>query len=178
MTELSLNATFKLVRTPLNALLRGFKIIFLSLYAHITADECYAWFHSNAASPAARNTEQVNISKDIVHGRIRTTNTAWPPDYKSTVITTRRQLAWYEMELNVHEIYIFMIYRCINNMSVVFYFSLTLYNIWILIKTVRKYVHWSICKTIQMLYHGKAATFRCMYITSTIFRLSGISLIT
>ena len=34
-----------------------------SLYAHITSDECHAWFHLNAASPAARNTEQVNITK-------------------------------------------------------------------------------------------------------------------
>ena len=54
-----------------------------------------AWFHLNAASPAARNTEQVNITKDLVHARIRITNTARPPDYKSTIITTRTQLAWY-----------------------------------------------------------------------------------
>ena len=62
-------------------------------------------FHLNAASPAARNTEQVTIAKKLVHGRIRSNNNARPPD-KSTVITTRPQLAWYEMELNVHEIYI------------------------------------------------------------------------
>ena len=54
----------------------SFKIIFLSLYAPITSDECHARFHLNAASPAARNTEQVNITKNLVHGRIRTTNTA------------------------------------------------------------------------------------------------------
>ena len=42
---------------------RLFKIIFLSLYAPITSDECHAWFHLNAASPAGRNTEQVNITK-------------------------------------------------------------------------------------------------------------------
>ena len=47
-----------------------------SLYAPITSDECHAWFHLNAASPAARNMEQVNITKNLVHGRIRTTNTA------------------------------------------------------------------------------------------------------
>ena len=41
-----------------------------------TSDECHAWFHLNAASPAARNAEQVNITKNLVHGRIRTTNTA------------------------------------------------------------------------------------------------------
>ena len=46
------------------------------------------------------------LQKNLVHGRIRTTNTARPPEYKSTVITTRPQLAWYEMELNVHKIYI------------------------------------------------------------------------
>ena len=45
-------------------------------------------------------------------------------------------------------------------------------------KNSKKYLHWSICKTIQMLYNVKAATCRYMYITSTMFRLSGISLIT
>ena len=40
------------------------KSIFLSLYAPITSYECHAWFHLNAASPAARNTEQVNITKN------------------------------------------------------------------------------------------------------------------
>ena len=50
----------KLVRTPLNVLLRSlFKTyITLSLYAPITSDECYAWFHLNAASPAERNTDK------------------------------------------------------------------------------------------------------------------------
>ena len=52
----------KLVRNPLNVSLRGFsKYLSLSLYAPITSDECHVWFHLNAASPAARNTEQVNI---------------------------------------------------------------------------------------------------------------------
>ena len=46
-----------------------------SLYAHITSDECHAWFHLTAASPAARITEQVNITKNLVHGRIRSINT-------------------------------------------------------------------------------------------------------
>ena len=36
--------------------------------------------------------------KNLAHGRIRTANTAPPKEYKSTVITTRPQLAWYEME--------------------------------------------------------------------------------
>ena len=71
--------------------------------------KCHARFHLNAASPAARNMEQVNITKNLVHGRIRTTNTGQPPDYKSTVITTRPQLAWYEMDLNVHGIYVYTI---------------------------------------------------------------------
>ena len=44
-------------------LLHGFKSIFVSVYAPITSDECHAWFHLNAASPAARNAEQVNITK-------------------------------------------------------------------------------------------------------------------
>ena len=42
---------------------------------------------------------------------IPTTITAQPPDYKSTIITTRSQLAWYEMELNVNEIYVYTIYK-------------------------------------------------------------------
>ena len=33
-----------------------------------------------------------------------------PHDYKSTVLTTRPQLAWYEIELNAHEIYKYKIY--------------------------------------------------------------------
>ena len=49
----------KLVRTPLNVYLTAFKSIFLSLYAPFTSDEFHAWFHLNADSPAARNTEQV-----------------------------------------------------------------------------------------------------------------------
>ena len=52
------------------------------------------------------------LQKNLVHGRIRTTNTARPPDYKSTVITTQLQLPWYEMDLNVHETYNFL--RSIN----------------------------------------------------------------
>ena len=44
----------------------AFKIIFFSLYAPITSDECHAWFHLNAASPAARNTEQVDITNNIL----------------------------------------------------------------------------------------------------------------
>ena len=51
------------------------------------------------------------LQKNLVHGRIRTTNTARSPDYKSTFITTRPQLAWYEIELNVHEIYNYTIYK-------------------------------------------------------------------
>ena len=56
--------TLKLVRTPLNVYFTAFKSIFLSLYAPITSYECHAWFHLNAASPAARNTEQMNITRN------------------------------------------------------------------------------------------------------------------
>ena len=93
-------ALLKLVRTPLNVLLRGFSnYISLSLYiyAPITSDECHALFYLNAASPAARNTEQVNITKNLVHGRIRTTNTARPskehgllPHHIARTLTARR----------------------------------------------------------------------------------------
>ena len=68
---------------------RSFLKIYFSVYAPVTFDECYAWFHLNAVSPAERNTEQVNITKNVVHGRIRTPKTARPPDYKSTDCTTR-----------------------------------------------------------------------------------------
>ena len=59
---------FKLVRTHLNVLLlRHFISNVLTIYAPITSDECHAWFHLNAVSPAGRNTEQVNITKKIVY---------------------------------------------------------------------------------------------------------------
>ena len=85
---LDADTALKLVRTPLNVYFTAFKSIFLSLYAPITSDECHAWFHSNAASPSARNTEQVNITKNLVHGRIRTTNTA-PLVFQRLPLTTR-----------------------------------------------------------------------------------------
>ena len=80
--------SLKLVRTPLNVYFTAFKSIFLSVYAPITSDECHAWFHLNAASAAARNTEQLNITKILVHGRIRTTHTA-SLDFKRVPLTTR-----------------------------------------------------------------------------------------
>ena len=46
---------------------RSFLKISLSLYTPITSDECHAWFHLNAASPAERDTEQVIITKNLVH---------------------------------------------------------------------------------------------------------------
>ena len=61
------------MRTPLNVYFTAFKSSFLSLYAHINLDECHAWFHLNAASPAVRNVEQVSLQKILIHGRIRTT---------------------------------------------------------------------------------------------------------
>ena len=63
--QVRFNILLKLVRTPLNVLLQGFwKYLSLSLYAPITSDEYHAWFHLNAASPAAMNTEQVNITEN------------------------------------------------------------------------------------------------------------------
>ena len=57
------NAPLKLVRTFFKRFtsLPFFKLSFF-LYAPITSEESHAWFHLNAASPAARNTEQVNIA--------------------------------------------------------------------------------------------------------------------
>ena len=52
-----------------------------------------------------------HYQKNLAHSRIRTTNSARPPDYKPTVITTRPQLAWYGMELNVCENYKYWIYK-------------------------------------------------------------------
>ena len=51
------------------------------------------------------------LQNNLVHGSIRSTNTARPHDFKFTVITTQPQIAWYEMELNVHEIYKYTIYK-------------------------------------------------------------------
>ena len=48
--------SFKLLTSPLLKL-------YFSLYAPITSDECHGWLHLNAASPAVRNTEKVNITK-------------------------------------------------------------------------------------------------------------------
>ena len=45
------------------------------------------------------------FTKNLIHCRFRTSNTTRPPDYKSTVLTTRLPITWYESELNVHEIY-------------------------------------------------------------------------
>ena len=82
-----------------------------SLYALITSDEWHAWFHLNAASPAARNTEQVNITKkNLVLGKIRTTNTARPPAYNSTIINARPQLDCYEWRILSMK-YIYTIYK-------------------------------------------------------------------
>ena len=49
--------------------------------------------------------------KNLVHVRIRTTDPTRPQYYKSTIVTIWPQLAWYEKELNVHEIYIYTIYK-------------------------------------------------------------------
>ena len=51
--------------THLNVLLRrDFLKPSYSLYAPITLDECHTWLHLN--SQAVRNTEQVNIKKNIL----------------------------------------------------------------------------------------------------------------
>ena len=69
----------KLVRTI-------FKIIFLSL----TSDECQAWFHLNAASSAARNTEQVNITNNLEMVKVGFEQPhRKEPAYKSIVLTAR-----------------------------------------------------------------------------------------
>ena len=61
---------------------------------------CLISFEPCQSSNADHGTsEHYKKSCNLVHGRIRTTNTARPPDYKSTVITTRQQLASYEKEL-------------------------------------------------------------------------------
>ena len=135
-----------------------------------------------------RTRNKWTLQKNLVHGRIRSTNTARPPDYKSTVLTTRPQLAWNEMELNAHEIFINTIYKYINKLEKAHvYIASTIcrfqpYNVWILLKTVMKYLHWQSAKQyrwyITVTGLGKLATCRCMYITTTICQLTGISLIT
>ena len=54
------------------------------------------------------------------------------------------------------------------------------YNVWILLKTAMKYLHWQSAKQyrchITVTGLCKLATCSCMYITSTICQLTGISL--
>ena len=76
----SSNYTFQNISDQLKASAHSFKHFTsrpnlkknVFIYAPITSDECHAWFHLNAASLTERNTEQVNITKYLVHGRIRT----------------------------------------------------------------------------------------------------------
>ena len=102
----------KLVRTPLNVYFTAFKSIFLSLT--ITSYECHAWFHLNAASPAARNTEHgtsEHYKKILIHGRIRTTKhrtSCFPacPSYHSatgTVDDMRLELLLYSFTLRYYK---------------------------------------------------------------------------
>ena len=100
----------KLVRTPLNVYFTAFKSSFLSLYAHINSDECHAWFHLNAASPAVRNAEQVNITKNSSPRRIRTTNFApcFPacpsnPSATETVDNLKLELLQYLLTLRYYK---------------------------------------------------------------------------
>ena len=161
-------------------ILRQFLKISFSLYASITSDECHARFHLNASSPAARNTEQVNITK---HSNLQHLTASRLQVHRHNYSDTTR-LMWEGIKCPWN-LYLYaglkINLKCvciygINNMSVVFHYSLITYQ-YCKKKTVIKYLHWSICKTIQMSYHDKAATCRCMYITSTMCRLSGISLI-
>ena len=89
------------MHTPLNVLLRGkfWKYLSLSLYAPITSDEYHAWFHLNFTSQAERNSKQVNITKNHVHGRIRTPKTTRLTGYKSTVFTTLPILQRYDWRI-------------------------------------------------------------------------------
>ena len=94
----------KLVRTPLKVLLRVFLKLSFSLSMHLLP--------------------RVNVMLDFIWTlpvQLQGTRNKWtwqkflstvgfdppkpPPDYKSTVLPTGPQLAWYEMELNAHEIY-------------------------------------------------------------------------
>ena len=65
-----------------------------SLYPPITSGECHAWFHLNAASPAARNTKQVILTKILVHGRIRSTKTASRLQVNRSPHWTTTRLIW------------------------------------------------------------------------------------
>ena len=107
-----MKCVLKVVRTPLNVLLRGFNYLSLSMHLlprmNVMLD--FIW---TLPVKLLGTRNKWTLQRSIVYGSIRTTITALPPDYKSTVIhvTTRPQLAWYQKELNVQEIYIYTIYK-------------------------------------------------------------------
>ena len=95
----------KLVRTPWNVLLSRLLKLSSSLSMHLLLRMNVMLDFIWTLPVRLRGTRNKwTLQKNLVHGRNRASNTAWPPDYKSTVITTRPPIAWYESELNVHEI--------------------------------------------------------------------------
>ena len=82
---------------PLNVLLCDHFLNYLSLSNHLLPRmNVMLDFIWTLPVQLRRNTEQVNITKNLIHGRTRTPNTARPPGYQSTVFTTQPQLGSYE----------------------------------------------------------------------------------
>ena len=69
----------------------------------------------NAASPAERNTELVNITKNLFHGRIRIPSTARPPDKARC---TRCDFIWYITK--THDTFVSPCTRCNNHIILTF----------------------------------------------------------
>ena len=116
-----LNVYRFLLHSGLNLLLHGFlNYLSLSLCTYYLGwMSCLISFERCHSSCEEHRTSE-HYQNNLVHGRIRTTNTARPPGYTSTVITTRLQLAWYEMELNVNEMYI---YNILTNLHIIYFWN-------------------------------------------------------
>ena len=79
----------------------AFKIIFLSLCTYYLGwMSCLISFECFQSSCEEHGTSE-HYKKNLVHGRNRTTNTARPPDYKSTVLTNRLIWDWIKCPLFV-----------------------------------------------------------------------------
>ena len=137
----------------------------LSLYAPITSDECHCWFHLYGLSQAAWNEKQTKISK-MKYSCPQWDLNSQPSDYESNVLSTWPSrlvendtfLSWCYYTFSKYSIgtsiSITKSGMCeINRVCIVVYFS---HITSVLLQIALKYLHWSICKTIEMLYDWNA----------------------
>ena len=120
---------------------------------------CLISFERCQSSSEEHGTSE-HYKNNLVHGRIRTTNTASRLQVHRShhSATTRFIWDWIKCLWNLLSI------DKLEKVHV--YIASTIcrfqpYNVWILLKTVTKYLHWSIRKTIQMWYHGNRPGWGC-----------------